>query len=58
MLDLRIPIGLLLLAYGVILVLQGLLVGTHVLGINVNAYWGGVMIVCGGAALYLAKRRI
>lgn len=56
-LDLRYPIGVLLTIYGVILLLQGLFVGTTVLGINVNLYWGAVLIACGIGALYLARRR-
>ena len=55
-LDLRYPIGVLLTIYGAILVLQGTIVGTTVLGLNVNLYWGGVMIACGIAALALARR--
>jgi hypothetical protein len=55
--DLRYPIGLLLTIYGAILVAQGAIVGATVLGLNVNAWWGGVMMVCGAATLYLARRR-
>jgi hypothetical protein len=56
-LDLRYPIGLLLTIYGAILAVQGALVQATVLGINVNLYWGGIMIVCGLIALYFARRR-
>ena len=56
-LDLRYPIGLLLTLYGVILVVQGLIVGATVLGLNVNLYWGAVMTACGLATLYLPHRR-
>jgi hypothetical protein len=55
-LDLRYPIGLLLTTYGVILVLQGAMVGATVLGLNVNLWWGIVMIVCGLGAIVLARR--
>lgn len=55
-LDLRYPIGLLLVVYGVILAADGALVGTSVLGLNVDLYWGAVMIACGAAALFLARR--
>jgi len=55
--DLRYPIGLLLTTYGAILVGQGALAQAMVLGLNVNLYWGGVMIACGLVALYLARRR-
>lgn len=57
MLDLRYPIGLLLVIYGAILVLQGAIGGARVLGINVNLYWGAVMIVCGAGTLRLASRK-
>ena len=55
-LDLRYPIGLLLAVYGAILAIQGALVRTTVLGLNVNLYWGVVMIACGLGAIYLARR--
>jgi hypothetical protein len=55
--DLRYPIGLLLTTYGSILVLEGAIVRATVLGLNVNLYWGAVMIACGLGALYLARRR-
>jgi hypothetical protein len=55
--DLRYPIGLLLTTYGAILAIQGAIVRATVLGLNVNLYWGVVMIVCGLGALYLARRR-
>ena len=57
MLDLRYPIGALLTTYGAILAIQGLVVGTTVLGFNVNLYWGGLMLACGIGALSLARRR-
>ena len=56
-LDLRYPIGALLTLYGAILVLQGAIVGTTVVGLNVNLDWGAIMIVFGLALLYLARRR-
>jgi hypothetical protein len=56
-LDLRYPIGLLLTLYGVILVVQGLIVGATVLGLNVNLYWGAVMTACGLSALYFTRRK-
>jgi hypothetical protein len=55
--DLRYPIGGLLTIYGAILAIHGAVIGTTVLGFNVNLYWGTVMIACGVAALYLARRR-
>jgi hypothetical protein len=56
-LDLRYPIGLLLTLYGVILVIQGRIAGTTVLGLNVILYWGAVMMACGLTALYFARRK-
>jgi len=56
-LDLRYPIGLLLTTYGVILAIQGAVVQATVLGLNVNLYWGVIMMVSGLGALYLARRR-
>lgn len=55
-LDLRYPIGLLLTMYGAILVLEGAMFRATVLGLNVNLYWGGFMIVCGLGAIGLARR--
>lgn len=54
--DLRLPIGLLFAVFGVILALDGLVSHRLVLGINVNLWWGIVMIVFGAAMLWLAAR--
>ena len=60
--DLKIPLGSLLSAYGVILVLYGLLSGHDLyeksLGININLIWGVVMLCVGGLFLgfHFAKR--
>lgn len=56
-LDLRYPIGLLLTTYGVILAVQGAIVRATVLGLNVNLYWGLIMMTSGLVVLYLARRR-
>ncbi len=56
-LDLRYPIGLLLVIYGALLAVQGMMVRALVLGINVNLYWGVVMLAGGAATLYFARRR-
>ena len=56
-LDVRYPIGLLLTTYGVILAIQGAIADAKVLGLNVNLYWGAVMVTCGICALYLARRK-
>ena len=55
-LDLRYPIGLLLTTYGAILAFEGAMFRATVLGLNVNLYWGVVMIGCGLGAIYLARR--
>jgi hypothetical protein len=55
-LDLRVPIGALLTLYGAILVIHGVSVGATVLGLNVNLYWGALMMASGVGALLLAKR--
>ena len=54
--DLRLPIGLLFVAFGVILALDGLIAHRLVLGINVNLSWGVVLILFGGVMLGLAAR--
>jgi hypothetical protein len=54
--DLRLPLGLLLAFYGVILIATGAIDGTLVLGVNVNLWWGAVLLVFGTAMVYLARR--
>jgi hypothetical protein len=54
--DLRLPIGLLFLVFGAILAVDGVVAHRRVLDINVNLWWGVVMIVFGGAMLGLARR--
>ena len=56
-LDLRYPIGLLLTTYGAILAFEGAMFQATVLGLNVNLYWGAVMIGSGLGAVILARRR-
>jgi len=55
-LDLRGPIGILFLAYGLLLAVYGLASPHDVLGLNVNLIWGGVMAVFGCGMLFLAFR--
>jgi len=56
--DLRLPIGLLFIAYGAILLIYGLFTSEAMyqcsLGINVNLLWGAVMLVFGGIMFALA----
>jgi hypothetical protein len=54
--DLRVSIGLLLLACGIVLVLHGVSVGTLVLGINVNLWWGVVVTAFGAVMTWLGLR--
>ncbi len=54
--DLRYPIGLLLSIYGAILAADGLVEHTEVLGLNVNLWWGVVMLASGLVALAFAYR--
>lgn len=59
-LDLRIPIGLLLSIIGVLLTGYGLLGDPQVyqrsLGININLWWGLVLLITGAILLILARR--
>ena len=54
--DLRLPIGLLFAAFGVILAADGLVARRLVLGINVNLWWGLVLLLFGGSMLLFASR--
>ncbi len=56
-LDLRLPIGVMLLTFGLILVADGFVRGVLVLGLNVNLWWGLAMAFCGAGMLAWAKRR-
>ena len=57
-LDLKLPIGWLLSAYGVLLTVYGLLTKKEMyaisLGLNLNLAWGILMMVIGGAFLLTA----
>ena len=59
-LDIRLPIGLLFSLLGVLLVVFGLIADQTVfqpsLGINVNLWWGIVMLVFGVAMVLLGRR--
>jgi hypothetical protein len=56
MTDLRLPLGLLLAFYGVILIINGAITGTLVTGVNVNLWWGVVLLLFGAAMVYLVRR--
>jgi hypothetical protein len=59
-LDLRLPMGLMFTAFGALLVLFGLVSDRAIyaksLGINVNLWWGLVLVVFGLVMLGLARR--
>ena len=60
-LDVRLPVGLMLGIMGALLVGYGLFgdqtIYARSLGINVNAIWGGALLVAGAILLALAARR-
>jgi hypothetical protein len=59
-LDLRLPIGLMFAIFGVMLVIYGLVSDTAIyarsLGINVNLWWGVVLLAFGLTMLGFALR--
>lgn len=59
-LDLRLPIGLMFSIFGVLLVAYGLVADPAIyarsLGINVNLWWGLVLIAFGAVMLIFALR--
>lgn len=59
-LDIRYPIGSMFALLGLIMIVFGLVSDKAIyaksLGINVNLWWGLVMLAFGGVMLYLAKR--
>jgi len=59
-LDLRFPIGLLLAIIGLLLTVYGAVADPSIyqrsLGLNINLYWGFVLLIT-GAILLLAARR-
>ena len=58
--DIRVPIGLMFVAMGVLLAVFGLFsdpaLSQRSLGINVNLIWGSVLAVSGLACLLLVRR--
>ena len=58
--DVRMPIGLMFSIFGAMLVVYGLVSDPAIYersaGVNVNLWWGLVMLVFGGAMLWLAWR--
>jgi hypothetical protein len=54
--DLRLPIGLLFAVFGAILTADGLIAHRLVLDVNVNLWWGLVMIAFAAIMLWLSSR--
>ena len=59
--DLRLPIGLMFSLFGAILTIYGFISDPRIyersLGINVNLWWGGGLLVFGLLMLFLALRK-
>lgn len=60
-LDIRYPIGLMFGIIGIVMLVYGLLTGSdpmyhRSLGINVNVWWGAVLLVFGALMLYFARK--
>ena len=61
-LDVRIPMGWLFLALGLILLGYGfipneVMYAKHSLGENVNLHWGAIFSLFGGVTLFIARRK-
>ena len=63
-LDIRLPIGGLFTILGLILVVYGLATGSNTalydrsLGININIWWGGAILLFGLMMVFLARRAV
>jgi len=59
-LDIRVPIGILFTVNGLLLVLFGAFADPALfarsLGINIDCWWGGVMLLFGGFMLFLSRK--
>jgi drug/metabolite transporter (DMT)-like permease len=60
-LDIRYPIGLMFGIIGLVMVVYGALTGSdpmyqRSLGINVNVWWGAVLLLFGALMLYFARK--
>jgi hypothetical protein len=61
-LDIRLPLGMIFTALGLILLGYGAATNHNAMyavsmGLNINVLWGAVMLVFGGVMLLLARRR-
>ncbi len=55
-LDLRFPLGLMFAILGAIVIAVGLFHPRQILGININLWWGIVLLAFGAVMLLLAMR--
>jgi hypothetical protein len=59
-LDIRLPLGLMFTIFGALLVVYGIVsdgaIYQRSLGVNVNLWWGGVLLILGLATLVFAIR--
>ena len=59
-LDIRIPIGLMFTILGIVLIVAGLAMDSSIyrrsLGININLWWGLVLMVFGAVMLIFGRR--
>ena len=59
-LDIRLPIGLMFSLFGVLLVVYGLISDKSIyqrsLGLNINLWWGVVLLIFGAVMLLLGRR--
>jgi len=56
-LDLRVPLGLLFAVLGAVLAAAGFVFGERVQEINVNLWWGVVLLMFGVGSLFVAGVR-
>ena len=56
-LDLRVPLGLLFAVLGAVLAAAGFVFGERVHEINVNLWWGVVLLMFGVGSLFVAGVR-
>jgi hypothetical protein len=61
-LDVRIPLGWLLLVLGIILLIYGFtsnpaIYAEHSLGSNVNLHWGAIFALFGAVVLFIARKK-
>jgi hypothetical protein len=61
-LDVRVPLGWLLLVLGVILLIYGFvskpeIYAAHSLGSNVNLHWGAIFALFGAVVLFIARKK-